>query len=145
MSFSSTMIGVVCGIWMLLVGASLLFAVAAWRGFGFRPRRLASANRERHGLRYRYAERRAGLRFVGFLVSVAVPRALRFALHRERRLDLFGKWTGLAKEIQTRDPTFDHAFYVDPADPTGAILLRRQEVRDRLGSLPRRPPEAEGR
>ncbi|HEV8238229.1 MAG TPA: hypothetical protein VGS57_02545 [Thermoanaerobaculia bacterium] len=141
----SAMIGVVCGIWVLLAGASLFFAVAAWRGFAFRPRQLETSNRERHGLRYRYAERRAGLRFVGFFVSVAVPRALSFALHRERRFDLFGKWTGLTRELQTGDPTFDHAFYVDTADPTGAVLLRRQEVRDRLVSLPRRLREHEGR
>ncbi len=148
MSFSSTIVDVVCGMWVLLVGASLFFAFSAWSGFGFRPRRLQSASREHHGLRYRYAVRRAGflgIRFIGFFVSVAVPRALRFSLRPEGRFDLLGKSTGLAREIQTGDPTFDHAFYVDSADPAAALLLRRQEVRDRLVALPRQLHEHQGR
>lgn len=144
MSFSSTMVDLVCGMWSLLAGASLSLAFYAWRGFDLWPRQLASPNRQLHGMRYRYAVRRAGIRFVGFVVSVAVPRALGFALRRERRFDIFGKWTGLARELQTGDPTFDHAFFVEASDPT-AVLFRREEVRDRLVALPQRLREHQGR
>jgi hypothetical protein len=59
-------------------------------------------------------------------------------VRRESGLDRVFKIVGLVAEVQTQDPTFDNAFFIDSAEPKfAAALLSRQSMREALEQIMR--------